>query len=1321
MPSGRSLRLTEPSERDAFDLEATSRGDMAMRDSAPSTPLRQPSLFQYSDPLTAPTTPKSPHTMSMLNSDAFATATVGIRSLIQVSSQDAQTSGALFETPARAPTGAQSELNTAAPATAAGLAALSGRAVPSSPGTTNQHSLSTPSPFLTVSSLASTGAQATTSSRAESELRDASAPEAPPARERTPSPELDLDTMDETSSSFDALTSTLVLQTTQNRAPQERVITQHVLRGAFLRKYLHVTNITRKLKETEQLLRASALSAGVASRTGTPQRKFSGAPQLAKSPTGRGSALRLGDFSDAEEPGLIDASVPVLRRLSSIDKAINKTVKRIRRLSGMESSAAAEGSQQQSPQQLQAFTPTPAAHMKAKYTSLRAISETPASKQREMPPAATPARRSTRGAPPDALDHDNDEDEDEDDSFGTSMDGVRMDPSSAHMLRICQHVMAKRAIKAFVRQEMSIVHLIEVSLRDDESMQRQRLATPSTSNQSSGASESASVRDSRYLAVKAMSADIVDAVAAYLTQGDQHMTVDELYLAARDAEAKKLWKRAILLTSACIVIDREFLQVVLLRARCCRRIGLWTQAIKDLGHAVLLRPDEPRLCLLRAFLYVKMTDLDNALADVNRALLLHPKSTDALLLRADIFHRQNSTAASLQDLTTVLSLDPSCWRAYYDRATIRIRAVEGDEQCLSYHWEHMKYEELLVSIIEDYINALRKGCKMVEVVETIGDLTVRLMEFTGDKSVLRQVVQSLAHLVQILSTDHRGSFHLASAKPHHAPSSLLLERTGDAPLTTMERELLVAALHAQRGRLFVLFGDKASALVEFDHAVVSEYHYPVAHFYRGAFATLVSKDNDSSSSSDAAKSSNVQHLTRSIALDPTIAGAYTVRGALYLRDLKFNSALQDFKAAVTTDPTLYEVWLQIALIYLNHYHDCDACIRACTSALTNDSCLSRALYLRAEAYTRQGNTAAALRDYGRLTVAAPDDRWTHLLRGRLLLQLKHARPALYSFILFMEQGSAGGDKRAHVLCGMAFKILTRFQRAVAEFQRAVALSPTSENLVLLSESLHSLGDTENSLRVSEKVISADPGSYKGYVRRAQLFVSVGQFQLAMSEYDKALFLAPKEGRVYYERGIVQMQLYLRWRMACLLNFDRPTAAATATAATGQQQHHVKQRKTSPFDPTLSAIDVEMALGADPMNDEATVRKSMKTFFAGSISDFSKCMRLEPLVADPYVDRAELYALSEDYDKAFHDFDAALERDPKCVRAHVNLGVLKCHFAAFASAIEDFDKVRRRFIATLSSLFVNTVEPCTHLLYDDTGDAFARVGDQARCQALARVL
>lgn len=1048
------------------------------------------------------------------------------------------------------------------------------------------------------------------------------------------STETDLNSEMDAVDPLDALASPLILNMKSHGPAQEKVIAQHVLRGKFMRKYLHASNLTRKLKETEQILRSTALHAGLSIRIGDMK-----APLLHKASLAVVKPGKLNDEDD--DDSLLNDSMPVLRRLSSIDKAINKTVKHIRRLSNSQNGAPARKS-----------VVAPAPHLKSKFAALRAISE------EQKTPLVAKVDDSRY-----ALIMDEGDDDDGDLSNGEA----KIDNSSAQMMRICQHVIAKRAIKAFLRQERSVITQTEISLRDDPSMvQRPRtaLAAANSATNSHGTPSelNGAAEQPGRVPIKAMSPEM-EAVSAYLKEGDQHLTIEELYAAALVAEKDKVWKRAILLASACIVIDREYILVILLRARCCRRIGLWTQAIQDISHALLLRSDEHKLFLLRAFLYEKMNDLENALVDVNRALFLHPKSIDALLLRADIFHRKNAIGAALQDLTNVLGLDPSCWHAYYDRATIRIRAVEGDEQSLIYHWEHMKYEQLLASIIEDYVNALRKGCQLVEVVETIGDLAVRLLEFTGDVNIIRQVVHNFSHLLQILSVSHSESFHVSSTRST-AQRSSDVGLSSPAASSQLDRELLVAAIHAQRGRMHVLVNDRANALIDFDHAVVMEYHYPVAHFYRGAFATLLTKDEDTNN--------HFLHLTKCITLDPTIAGAYTVRGALYLRNLKFNNALQDFKAAVATDPTLYEIWLQIALIYLNHYHDCDECIKACTNALTNDSCLSRALYLRGEAFTRQGNILAALRDYGRLTMAQPDDRWAQLMRGRLLLQLKLSRPALYSFIQFMEQESANGDKRAHVLCGRAFKILRRFKHAVDEFQRAVTLNPTSENLVLLSESLHSMGDTENSLRVSEQVISADPGGFKGYVRRAQLLVSCCQFQLALVEYDKAVALAPKEGRVYYERGIVQMQLYLRWRVAFQLNFEKPS---------------VKRKSRSPFNPPMSSIDVEATLGADAIGDEALVPRMMKSTYAACVSDFCKCIRLEPTMADPYVDRAELYALTEEYDKAFHDFESAIERNPKCVRALMNLGVLKCHFLGFAAAIEDFDKAIK-YDTSLPLAFLN---------------------------------
>ncbi|RLN79669.1 hypothetical protein BBJ28_00011283 [Nothophytophthora sp. Chile5] len=1054
----------------------------------------------------------------------------------------------------------------------------------------------------------------------------------------------------------DFLATPIVLQKTTAQQPQERVFTQHVLRGFVLRKYLHVSNIARKLRETEQqILRVSVpLPAGGGG---------SGKPLPLPIARSRKASLERVVNVVVDDGNTGGASSLVLRRLSSVDKAISQTAHRMRLMSGVN-------------------IPALAGKTPSKGVSLRTIGE---GQQLGLQRQKSQRQRRSELV------------EGDEEDVNAAPVRARLDPTSAHILRICRHVIAKRAVKSFLRQEMSVITQTEVALRDDAGLQHR----PGSSRESSRGADRRSASSiapssNPRLPIKALPSEVVESLTVYLKEGDQHMTVDELFLGALLAETEKNWKRAILLASACVVVDREFILAALLRARCCRRLGLWTQAIKDLSHALLLRPGDQRLFLLRACLHSKTGDVDNALADVNRALALHPQYTDALLLRADIFHQRRAVAAALQDLTTVLTLDRSCWRAYYDRATLRLRAIEGEEQRLVYHSEHMRYEELLAAIIQDYVNALHKGCTLVEVVESVGDLTVRLLEFTGDVTVLRQVIQNLTRLLHLLVLDPSSAF----SKPNTPINGSGLgagppSGAGDhRSLSTMERELLVAAIHAQRGRLYVLSNDKANALEDFDHAVVMEYHYPVAHFYRGAFATLMLAKDSSSSSKDAEAAAahhanNMQHLSRCLALDPTISGAYTVRGALHLRDLRFNNALQDFKAAVATDPTLSEVWLQIALVYLNHYHDAGECIKACSSALANDASLSRALFLRGEAYTRQGNLTAALREYTRLTRVQPNDRWAHLLRGRLQLQLKLARPALYSFILFMEQGTlersearpamtpaggikpvsdpkskSGDSKRALLLCGRAFQLLSRFQSAVHAFELAVAENPTSENLVLLSESLHSLGDTENSLRISEKVVNADPSSFRGYVRRAQLLVSVGQLAQAMVEYDKALALAPKEGRVYYERGIVQMQLYLRWRVPFQLHF-----ASGSTGAVGL----VRSAAQSPFAPSLSVREVEKELGADAMLDETLVRKMVKQFFVGSITDLSKCIRLEPLLADAYVDRGELNALGEEYGRAFRDLESAIERQPKCIRAHVSLGVLKCQFAAYAAAIDDFDK------------------------------------------------
>ncbi|CAK4092849.1 unnamed protein product [Aphanomyces euteiches] len=367
--------------------------------------------------------------------------------------------------------------------------------------------------------------------------------------------------------------------------------------------------------------------------------------------------------------------------------------------------------------------------------------------------------------------------------------------------KFCQYIIQKQRAKFVLRHHASVISEIEYS-ETKTTPDQPRKRAPNSRRQD---------RESAKM---------------FLSGVDAVLTLDELYDEAIFAEKNRNWRRATMLASACISMEKEWLEPLLLRARLCRRIGLWTQALKDLTAALKICPDSHHLLLQRAHVHTQMQDFHAAIVDLSHVLNQQPNSSDAILLRSKVFAKQGYTSMALKDLTAIIKHDPKYWRAYYERAYLRHKLIEGMGDETKEKTEENSVENLptlILLAIDDYFDSIRTGCYLKDILETIGDLTI-----------------------------HR--------------------------------------------------------------AVIMDYHYAPAHFYRGAVASITAHD-------EASRKVVIQHLNRSIHLDPTVTGAYIVRGGVNCGDLRFNNALQDFKAAVTIDPTLDEIWIQIAIVFLTHYHD----------------------------------------------------------------------------------------------------------------------------------------------------------------------------------------------------------------------------------------------------------------------------------------------------------------------------------------------------------------------------------------------------------------
>jgi TonB family protein len=78
-------------------------------------------------------------------------------------------------------------------------------------------------------------------------------------------------------------------------------------------------------------------------------------------------------------------------------------------------------------------------------------------------------------------------------------------------------------------------------------------------------------------------------------------------------------------------------------------------------------------------------------------------------------------------------------------------------------------------------------------------------------------------------------------------------------------------------------------------------------------------------------------------------------------------------------------------------------------------------------------------------------------------------------------------------------------------------------------------------------------------------------------------------------------------------------------------------------------------------------------FDGAIADYSEAIRLDPLFADAYYNRALAKGIKQDFDGAIKDFLTTIAIDPKNSRAFFNLGRLRASRDDFVGAIADFSQ------------------------------------------------
>ena len=175
-----------------------------------------------------------------------------------------------------------------------------------------------------------------------------------------------------------------------------------------------------------------------------------------------------------------------------------------------------------------------------------------------------------------------------------------------------------------------------------------------------------------------------------------------------------------------------------------------------------------------------------------------------------------------------------------------------------------------------------------------------------------------------------------------------------------------------------------------------------------------------------------------------------------------------------------------------------------------------------------------------------------------------------------------------------------------------------------------------------------------YHRRAAIYLTMGEYDKAIQEYDKALELDPTYAPACYDRGLAHAQL--QHYADAIADFSDVIARDPHQADAYYNRGLVYARQNA-FDQALADYDQALALRPDdPLihNSRGNVHYNTKDY-AQAIADYDQAIQHDPAYADAYLNRGLTCAAQEEYQHAIADYNQAIALNPENAIAYTYRG------------------------------------------------------------------
>lgn len=430
-------------------------------------------------------------------------------------------------------------------------------------------------------------------------------------------------------------------------------------------------------------------------------------------------------------------------------------------------------------------------------------------------------------------------------------------------------------------------------------------------------------------------------------------------------------------------------------------------------------------------------------------------------------------------------------------------------------------------------------------------------------------------------------------------------------------------------------------------------------------------------------------FTQASIYDPFNPEIYHYRAIARSEQYNFGGAFEDYETAIEIDPKNAYYYLNRARTYL-YIHEYESAIADCNKAIELKFAKENVFLMRGMANAGIELYEEAIKDLDIAIRKNPENTYGYVQRGAVWMEIKEPDSALVDFNKALSIN--GNDSYALSNRAQAYMELEDTTKAFQDLNKVIELSPYN-SYAYYNRAILKIGtaDIQGGIKDLDKVLSMNPENIVVYLYRGKLKASEGNYKGAIKDYNKAIEVYPDFADAYYERSQAKkaMQDYFGaeedYNMAYAINkfnfnendslkLEEEMYLKRIIAFSGEFydkgadnvriQDQIVQIDLRPiFTTVVYSKSVETIRLFDTFEKpvyhaDVISLSSQQDRMSGNIADtqidtLNQKIRTNPSDPVNYFNRAEIYANTQNYNKALEDYDIAIMLDPDYILAYFN--------------------------------------------------------------------